>query len=116
MPKARSAWPIRRGYDWADRYPLIAKAMAALPRDATIDDEAACWDGTDPCGGGRGGRGVDQLVGYGSISSVHFAPAFGDFLLGYPNDSYVPAVVTRYGQDRPIPISDGSVTWLVAGN
>jgi bifunctional non-homologous end joining protein LigD len=35
---------IRRGYDWADRYPLITKAMAALPRDATIDDEAA-WLG-----------------------------------------------------------------------
>ena len=37
----------RRGYDWADRYPLITKAMAALPRDATIDDEAR-WDGTGP--------------------------------------------------------------------
>jgi ATP-dependent DNA ligase len=30
----------RRGYDWADRYPLIREAMLALPQDATIDGEA----------------------------------------------------------------------------
>src|SRR5215472_7895471 len=26
----------RRGYDWADRYPLIREAMLALPQDATM--------------------------------------------------------------------------------
>ena len=34
----------RRGYDWADRYPLIREAMLALPQDATIDGEAAVCD------------------------------------------------------------------------
>jgi hypothetical protein len=29
----------RRGHDWADRYPLITEAMAALPQDGTIDGE-----------------------------------------------------------------------------
>jgi bifunctional non-homologous end joining protein LigD len=37
----------RRGYDWTDRYPLIAKAVAALPASsATIDGEAVCCDAT----------------------------------------------------------------------
>jgi ATP-dependent DNA ligase len=30
----------RRGYDWSDRYPLIAAAAAALAVDATIDGDA----------------------------------------------------------------------------
>jgi bifunctional non-homologous end joining protein LigD len=35
----------RRGYDWTDRYPLIAKAVAALrASSATIDGEAVCCD------------------------------------------------------------------------
>jgi bifunctional non-homologous end joining protein LigD len=35
----------RRGYDWTERYPLIAKAVAALPAgSATIDGEAVCCD------------------------------------------------------------------------
>ena len=32
----------RRGYDWTDRYPLIAAAATALPADATIDGESRC--------------------------------------------------------------------------
>jgi bifunctional non-homologous end joining protein LigD len=35
----------RRGYDWTERYPLIAKAVAALQAtSATIDGEAVCCD------------------------------------------------------------------------
>jgi bifunctional non-homologous end joining protein LigD len=35
----------RRGYDWTDRYPLIAKAVAAVPASsATIDGEAVVCD------------------------------------------------------------------------
>src|SRR5215469_540266 len=34
----------RRGYDRADRYPLIREAMLALPQDATIDGEAVVCD------------------------------------------------------------------------
>jgi bifunctional non-homologous end joining protein LigD len=35
----------RRGYDWTDRYPLIAKAVAALKATSvTIDGEAVCCD------------------------------------------------------------------------
>jgi bifunctional non-homologous end joining protein LigD len=35
----------RRGYDWTDRYPLVAKAVAALRvGSATIDGEAVCCD------------------------------------------------------------------------
>jgi ATP-dependent DNA ligase len=35
----------RRGYDWSERYPLIAKAVAALrATSATIDGEAVCCD------------------------------------------------------------------------
>jgi ATP-dependent DNA ligase len=34
----------RRGYDWTDRYPLIANAAAALGCDATIDGEAVVCD------------------------------------------------------------------------
>ncbi|HWY88016.1 MAG TPA: hypothetical protein VNX28_14890 [Gemmataceae bacterium] len=35
----------RRGYDWSERYPLIAKAVAALrASSATIDGEAVCCD------------------------------------------------------------------------
>jgi bifunctional non-homologous end joining protein LigD len=35
----------RRGYDWADRYPLIRKAVEALrTASATIDGEAVCCD------------------------------------------------------------------------
>jgi bifunctional non-homologous end joining protein LigD len=35
----------RRGYDWTDRYPLIHKAVAALPAaSAVIDGEAVCCD------------------------------------------------------------------------
>jgi len=36
----------RRGYDWTDRYPLIANAAAALACDATIDGEAVVCDGS----------------------------------------------------------------------
>ncbi len=35
----------RRGYDWSERYPLIATAAAELPADATIDGEAVVCDG-----------------------------------------------------------------------
>src|SRR6202035_2270909 len=35
----------RHGYDWTERYPLIAKAVAALrASSATIDGEAVCCD------------------------------------------------------------------------
>jgi ATP-dependent DNA ligase len=34
----------RRGYDWTDRYPLIANAAAALACDATIDGEVVVCD------------------------------------------------------------------------
>jgi hypothetical protein len=35
----------RRGCDWSERYPLIAKAVAALrATSATIDGEAVCCD------------------------------------------------------------------------
>jgi bifunctional non-homologous end joining protein LigD len=35
----------RNGYDWTDRYPLIAKAVAAIrASSATIDGEAVCCD------------------------------------------------------------------------
>src|SRR5215472_12060572 len=35
----------RRGYDWTDRYPLIANAAATLACDATIDGEVVvCED------------------------------------------------------------------------
>jgi bifunctional non-homologous end joining protein LigD len=35
----------RLGYDWTDRYPLIANAVAALrATSATIDGEAVCCD------------------------------------------------------------------------
>jgi bifunctional non-homologous end joining protein LigD len=35
----------RRGYDWTERYPLIAKAVAPLRgSSATIDGEAVCCD------------------------------------------------------------------------
>ena len=36
----------RRGYDWTDRYPLIANAAATLACDATIDGEAVVCDGS----------------------------------------------------------------------
>jgi ATP-dependent DNA ligase len=35
---------IRRGYDWTDRYPLIATAAAAIACDATIDGEVVVCD------------------------------------------------------------------------
>jgi len=34
----------RRGYDWTDRYPLIAAAADALPCNATIDGEVVVCD------------------------------------------------------------------------
>jgi bifunctional non-homologous end joining protein LigD len=35
----------RRGFDWTERYPIIRKAVAALPStSATIDGEAVCCD------------------------------------------------------------------------
>jgi bifunctional non-homologous end joining protein LigD len=35
----------RRSYDWTDRYPLVAKAVAALQANSvTIDGEAVCCD------------------------------------------------------------------------
>lgn len=34
----------RRGYDWSERYPLIAAAAASLTVDATIDGEAVVCD------------------------------------------------------------------------
>jgi ATP-dependent DNA ligase len=40
----------RHGYDWTERYPRIAKAMAELKiTSALIDGEAVCWgpDGAD---------------------------------------------------------------------
>jgi bifunctional non-homologous end joining protein LigD len=34
----------RRGYDWTERYPRIAKAMAELKiTSAVIDGEVVCW-------------------------------------------------------------------------
>jgi ATP-dependent DNA ligase len=39
----------RRGFDWTERYPRIAKAMAQLNiASATIDGEAVCWVQTVP--------------------------------------------------------------------
>jgi bifunctional non-homologous end joining protein LigD len=34
----------RRGYDWAERYPLVCEAMLSLPRDVTIDGEVIVCD------------------------------------------------------------------------
>jgi bifunctional non-homologous end joining protein LigD len=35
----------RHGYDWTERYPLIAKAVAAIrASSATVDGEAVCCD------------------------------------------------------------------------
>jgi ATP-dependent DNA ligase len=34
----------RRGYDWSDRYRLVAAAAAALPADVTIDGEVVVGD------------------------------------------------------------------------